>query len=341
MIYQHASYDIIFVTVSVVLALLGSFAALVSAIRIPLSTGRQRWRWVGAAGFSLGGGAIWSMHFIGMAAYHLGGMTIVYNVPLTVLSLAIAVLTSGVGLAIVSFQPDSLRRLALGGVVAGLGVAAMHYTGMAAMRTASTIDYEHGRVVVSIVIAVVAALAALFIAFRVRSKVHVVVASFIMAAAVCGMHYTGMSATRVEHTANAEKVSGADPLTLSLIVCVVAFTALATVIFNALGGMADAGAFRMAAEAGASAAAQAARRPVGPGAPVPAWIAPAPVPAPAPTPAPHPHPAVPAASRNPAGPAAPGIREPSGSASWTSSGSWVDAPRELPPADGPLPRRLA
>jgi NO-binding membrane sensor protein with MHYT domain len=345
--YQHASYDTVFLVVSVMLSLAGAFAALVSAIRIPLSTGREKWLWTAVAALALGGGAIWSMHFIGMAAYHLGGMAIAYDVRLTVLSFVIAVVTSGLGLAIVGYQPDSAARLVVGGAIAGLGVAAMHYTGMAAMHTGSTVTYNTSRVAISIVIAVVAALAALFIAYRVRGKRHVAAASVVMAAAVCGMHYTGMSATRVAAGGDDRLVSGADPLTLSLIVCVIAFTVLATVIFAALGGMADAGAFQLAAEAAGREAGAAAPVPADPGAPVPAWIAPPAVPPMTPNGGPRPPGPFTAGPRTrgpliggPVPPAPPTpVSTPSpwprsqqgpGSGTWASSGSWVEVPREAP-----------
>ncbi|WP_007509631.1 MULTISPECIES: MHYT domain-containing protein [Pseudofrankia] len=245
MTYQHASFDTLSVAISVALSFLGCFAALVSAIRIPLNSGRRRLRWIMAASVSLGGGAIWSMHFIGMAAYHLGTMGIVYNVPLTALSLVIAVAASALGIGIVGTNPRSLGRVLGGGVTAGLGIAAMHYTGMAAMQTGSRITYDPTRVVLSIGIAIGAALAALVIAFRVRSRTHVVLASVIMTAAVCGMHYTAMTAVRVEHMDGSAPMTGADPIAMSLAVCVVTFTVLSTVIIMALGVLSDEGNFSL------------------------------------------------------------------------------------------------
>lgn len=111
------------------------------------------------------------------------------------------------------------------------------------MRTGSRITYDSTKVALSIGIAVVAATTALVIAYRVRSRRHVALASVVIAGAVCGMHYTAMAATRVEHIDMDRPITGADPLTLSLTVCVAALTVLAIVIFLALGGVTDAGAF--------------------------------------------------------------------------------------------------
>ncbi|WP_239335788.1 MHYT domain-containing protein [Frankia sp. CiP3] len=248
---RHAAdYDLLFVGVSVALATVGSFAALVSALRIPLSGAATRLRWVLSAALSLGGGAIWAMHFMGMVAYHIDGMDITYDIGLTALSLVIAVAVSGIGLVVVGTNPRSVARLGAGGLIAGLGVAAMHYTGMAAMRTGGTVTYDTKLVAISVVIAVLAALAALWITFRVRSRSHVLVASLVMAAAVCGMHYTGMAATRVTGISGASEPSGGvDPITLSLVVCVLTFSILALVIFAALGGVSETDVFTRAAHA--------------------------------------------------------------------------------------------
>lgn len=219
------------------LAVLGSFAALICSMRIPFSAGRARLTWTLLGAVSLGGGAVWSMHFIGMIGYRVDDRDLRYDLPLTGVSLLIAVGVSAVGLSLVARRPGSLVRLVAAGVVAGLGVAAMHYTGMAAMHVGSDITYERRLVVVSVLIAIGAALAALWIAFRVVTGWHVALASVVMAVAVCGMHYTAMAATQVAATATPQPTSGADPITLALLVCVLAFSVLAVVIFAALGGV--------------------------------------------------------------------------------------------------------
>ncbi|MCK9923264.1 histidine kinase [Frankia sp. AgPm24] len=278
-VHQHASQDLLFVAVSIGLALIGSFAALVSAIRIPLSAGRERVRWTGAAAVSLGGGAIWSMHFIGMIGYQVSGLDLRYGLPYTGLSLLIAVGASALGLTLVARHPHSLGWLGASGLVAGLGVAAMHYTGMAAMHTGGEVTYRVSVVALSVAIAVAAATAALWIAFRVRTGRHVVFASMVMAAAVCGMHYTAMAATRVSAdpallAGDDLRIDGADPIALAPIVCVIAFSVLAVVIFTAMGGVTESGALSMARTGQV--------RPVAPVIPVPTYsdeyLPPAPVP---------------------------------------------------------------
>ncbi|WP_307874856.1 MHYT domain-containing protein [Frankia nepalensis] len=241
MAHEHGTQNIAFVAVSIGLALAGSFAALVSAIRLSSSPKARRGRWILASAVSLGGGAIWSMHFMGMLGYHVDGRTIVYDLPLTALSLVIAVGASALGLATVASKPDSRTRLVVSGVLTGLGVAAMHYTGMAAMHAGSSVSYDPALVAASVGIAVVAALAALWIVFRVRTGLHVALASAVMAGAVCGMHYTAMAATRVAVSDYPAVGNGADPIVLSFPVCVIAFTVLALIILAAFDGFGDSG----------------------------------------------------------------------------------------------------
>ena len=99
-------------------------------------------------------------------------------------------------------RSSDLRRLIAGGVITGLAVALMHYTGMWAVQTQGTIAYDKGLVALSILIAVVAATAALWFTLVLESPALRFVAGLVMGAAVVGMHYTGMAAVRVtvDHT---------------------------------------------------------------------------------------------------------------------------------------------
>jgi NO-binding membrane sensor protein with MHYT domain len=240
-----ASYDPLFLIASIVLSFIGSFSALISGMRITATDGLARLRWTFASGLSLGGGAIWSMHFMGMIAYHIDH-DVRYNLAVTGASLLIAVTSSLIGLSIVAVDPDSVPRLGAGGVIAGTGVIAMHYTGMAAMLTGGPITYDHTLVAASVAIAIAAALAALWIAFRVHTTRSVLTAAAVMTVAVCGMHYTGMAATRVA-TNTAPVAGGTDPVILGFAVCVIGFLVLSVVIVAALGGVADPGPFELAA----------------------------------------------------------------------------------------------
>ena len=186
-------YRPIFVILSYTISVLGAYCALQWAAQISTARGRARAVWLVGAAVAMGGGAIWSMHFIAMIACRLP-VPVTYDVSVTVASLVVAVLATGLGLHIVSRVGGSYRKLVAGGVFTGLGVAGMHYTGMAAMRMPARTAYQPWIVAASVVIAIVAATVAFWIAFNLGSGWQRRASSLVMGVAVCGMHYTGMAA---------------------------------------------------------------------------------------------------------------------------------------------------
>src|SRR5712691_9215769 len=113
---------------------MGAFLGLRCTARARLFQGAERARWLLLAGVSIGTTGIWLMHFIAMLGFTIRGETITYNVPVTILSLLVAAVIVCIGLMIVGFSPEGYRPLLIGGVITGIGVAAMHYIGMAGMR---------------------------------------------------------------------------------------------------------------------------------------------------------------------------------------------------------------
>lgn len=164
-------------------------------------TRMARARWLCLAAVAIGAVGIWAMHFIAMLGFTVPGEPILYNVPLTVGSMLLAVAVVGAGLFIVGFgdaEGSGRRaRLVAGGVIVGVGVAAMHYMGMSAMSMPGSMSYDTPLVVLSVVIAIVAGTTALWIGTWVRGSAATVGAALVMGVAVCGMHYTGMAALRV------------------------------------------------------------------------------------------------------------------------------------------------
>ena len=191
------TYSYWLVLLSVLVATLASYAALDLASRITASKGRPATLWLVGGAFSMGMG-IWSMHFIGMLAFSLP-VPMGYDVPVTLLSMLIAIVVSSFALYMVSRDTLATKNLLWGGVLMGLGIASMHYTGMAAMQTSPPIQYDPLLFVASIVIAITASLAALWIAFTLRTdSVWMIYAKYaaaiIMGIAITGMHYTAMAA---------------------------------------------------------------------------------------------------------------------------------------------------
>lgn len=193
---DHAAFGWLTPVLSYVMACIGAALGLRCTVRALGATGRSRRNWLLTAASAIGTG-IWTMHFVAMLGFSVSGTEIRYNVPLTILSLLVAMVVVGAGVFAVGYGRDRGRALVLGGLTTGLGVASMHYLGMAALRLHGAVRYDPVLVGLSVVIAVVAATAALWAALNIRSPVAVAVASLVMGGAVSSMHYTGMMAVRV------------------------------------------------------------------------------------------------------------------------------------------------
>ncbi|MFI1396134.1 MHYT domain-containing protein [Streptomyces sp. NPDC020681] len=205
---DHASFGLLTPVLSYAMAVIGAALGLRCTVRALGASGRSRRNWLITAASAIGTG-IWTMHFVAMLGFAVRGTDIRYNVPLTILSLLIAMLVVGVGVFCVGFGRDRFRALLVGGLTTGLGVASMHYLGMAALRLHGTVRYDPLLVVLSVVIAVVAATAALWAALNIKSPVAVAVASLVMGAAVSSMHYTGMLAVSVQIEPSGTELPGA------------------------------------------------------------------------------------------------------------------------------------
>jgi len=191
-------YDPALVALSIGVAIVASYTALDLAGRVSARQGRTSLLWLLGGALAMGTG-IWSMHFIGMLAFVLP-IPVAYDNAINALSWLIAVLVSGIALAVVRMPVLSGRNLSMGAALMGVGIASMHYTGMAAMRMSPPIVYDPPLFVASVIIAIGASLAALTIAFHLRRRYSslAVLAKLgsagVMGLAIAGMHYTGMAA---------------------------------------------------------------------------------------------------------------------------------------------------
>jgi diguanylate cyclase (GGDEF)-like protein/PAS domain S-box-containing protein len=188
------SYDYRLVALSIVLAIVASYAALDLAGRVTAAHGGARWVWLSAGAAAMGLG-IWAMHYVGMLALTMP-MPVAYHVPTVVLSLLTAIAASGVALFVASQPKVTVWQEIAGSLVMGSGIAGMHYIGMAAMRCSAAIVYDRWIVALSIVLAIVISLVALQLAFLVRDEKRVswrkIISALIMGSAIPLMHYTGM-----------------------------------------------------------------------------------------------------------------------------------------------------
>ena len=195
------TYSATLVAVSVIVAALASYVALVLASRVIAATGRARVAWLLSGAVAMGAG-IWTMHFVGMLAFRLDNRPITYDALHLILSVLVAIAASGFALWVVSWGAGTWRLLTLGAVAMGGAIAGMHYLGMAGLHTTATLTWRPGLVAASIAIAVLASGTALGLAAWFQSdessatQLRRRLAAVVMGCAIAGMHYTAMAAAR-------------------------------------------------------------------------------------------------------------------------------------------------
>jgi NO-binding membrane sensor protein with MHYT domain len=182
-------------------SVVGSYVGL-SCVRQARKDSPGKMRWLVMASVSIGGVGIWLMHFLGMMGFTVTGSPIRYDLGLTVFSVVLAVAATLFGLWIVDSRAAAKRRLphivplAVGGLVMGMAVSLMHYSGMAAIRIQGTLDHDPAFVVASVIIGLTAATAALWLAGIAEKLLVRMLAAVIMGSAVVALHYTGMAGVR-------------------------------------------------------------------------------------------------------------------------------------------------
>jgi NO-binding membrane sensor protein with MHYT domain len=205
---HNFSYGLLTPVLGYAMSCLGCFLGLRCTTRAREVQGSARVRWLLLAAVSIGVPGVWGMHFIAMLGFTIPGHTIRYSVPVTIISMVIAVVVVSIGLLIVGFGGDGLRPLLTGGLIVGLGVAGMHYIGMAAMRMPETMHYSAGLVILSVLIGIVTGTVALLAALRLDTVWSAFAACLIMGVAVSGMHYTGMAALHIYPPVAAHGMAG-------------------------------------------------------------------------------------------------------------------------------------
>jgi diguanylate cyclase (GGDEF)-like protein len=224
-------YNPLLVCLSLMVAFLASYTAVeLSGGLNALASAKRRPLWLVGGAMSMGLG-IWSMHFIGMLAFSLP-IAVGYDFSITAASLLLAISVSLIALATASRGALSRRRLCAAGTIMGIGVAGMHFTGMHALQMSPGIEYTIWKVALSVGVAIAASMAALWLAFRLRSPgienlaVKRLGAAFIMAIAITGMHYLGMSAANFATGSLCLSGEKLDPNWLALIVTATSFAVL-------------------------------------------------------------------------------------------------------------------
>lgn len=237
-------YDFRLVILSFLVAISASYIALdlVARLRDRNNTPTSSLLWILGGAIAMGSG-IWSMHFIGMLSFKIPGLTLEYDFFWTVLSLLVAIVASGFALTLLKTSIINVLHLVAGGIILGLAIASMHYTGMEAMLITLNIRYLPNIFFLSILIAIVASEAAIWLALkstrvllRVRYRIKMI-SAVIMGFAICGMHYTGMAASifiplcATPPCNGAQLNSSLDPTILAIYIAIVTFVILSIAYF--------------------------------------------------------------------------------------------------------------
>lgn len=214
---DHFTYGLVTPVLAYAMSVLGSLLGLTCTVQARAARSARRRAWfLLLAAWAIGGTGIWVMHFIAMIGFGVPGSEIRYDVPITTASAIIAITVVAVGLATVGFGRPHPLKIILGGVFAGVGVASMHYTGMAAMQIDGRVAYDDLLVAASVGIAVVAATIALWFTVKVSKVAAIIASALVMGVAVTGMHYTGMAAMTVHLHATGQTPTGSTKFGLLL-----------------------------------------------------------------------------------------------------------------------------
>jgi PAS domain S-box-containing protein len=229
------TYNPHLVVLSILVASFASYTALDLAGRVAATQGVAPRVWLVAAAIAMGGG-IWSMHFIAMLAFNMP-IAMSYDIGLTMLSLVVAIFVTGVGFYFINRQSAPPLSLVFSGIFMGLGIAAMHYIGMAAMREHADISYEFLFLALSLIIAIGVSTAALWLAFRTTDLGQRLVAAVVMGVAISGMHYSAMRGTTFAVHGRVHEAQGyvsLDQTNLALVVAGVTIVILAFALIASL-----------------------------------------------------------------------------------------------------------
>jgi diguanylate cyclase len=227
--YEH---DLRLVGLAAVICALASFTAISLLHHVRRSTAQMRLAWLAVSAISTGFG-VWATHFIAMLAFSPGVPT-AYNIALTALSLVAAILLTGAGLA-VAVESIAGAGAWLGGAMVGGGIAAMHYTGMAAFEIPGHIVWNPVLVAVSIALGGLLGAAALAIGLRGDSVKWKILGALLLTAAICSHHFTAMGAAKIIFDPTTQFSGTA--LAPALLAIAVAFASFVIVVL-ALGGVA-------------------------------------------------------------------------------------------------------
>ncbi len=187
-------HDLRLVLLAAGLCLLATSTAVRLLSRLSTRRRRGHFVWLAIAAGVVGAG-VWATHFIAMLAFQ-PNLTIGYDLQHTAVSLVLAVVLIG-GALQVSVSPRLAHAPMIGGALLGLAVGAMHYVGMQAFHVQGVLLWDRGMVAASLIIGMALGAMALVVARHGRDWRHAVGATACLTVAICGLHFTGMSAVAI------------------------------------------------------------------------------------------------------------------------------------------------
>ncbi len=232
---HHIAFGWINPAMACVLAFLGSLLGLALTARARETSGGARARWLALAAVAIGGTGIWLMQFMAMLGFDVPGTLIRFDTATTVGSMLVAIAGVAVGLFVVGMGRPNVFKLLLGGLLTGLGLAAMHYTAVLGLRLGGEVLQDRPLLVISAVMSISVATIALWFAQNVHGGAGTVSAAAIMSVAVCAMHYSAMTTIRVQLDPAVSFIRGVDPLSLLVPVIVLSCLIVTALAYSTVG----------------------------------------------------------------------------------------------------------
>ncbi len=226
-LFDH--HDLRLVALAALVCALSAFAGITLLNHARRTTGAMQRAWLAVAAVSVGFG-IWATHFVAMLSFS-AGMPVGYDLPLTLVSLVAAIAVVGGGLW---FAALGTRRsdMLLGGAVVGIGIAAMHYVGMAAVLLGGRIAWDPALVTTSLLLGMGFGAAALWVGTARDTLRWRLGSTGLLTLGICSMHFTAMGAAGLQNCFPIVSHADQTPQWLSLVVAVVSVM----ILLFALGG---------------------------------------------------------------------------------------------------------
>jgi len=186
-------HDLRLVIVAGFICFLAAYTAFSLIGRAVEAGPKARIWWIGAGAFATGSG-VWATHFIAMIAFQ-PNLPVGYLFGPTLLSILVAILISGLGLAVSMMHKIGMPLL--GGAIIGAGIGAMHYIGMSALVVPGIVQYDATYVVAALLIGIIGGGIAAVVGLAKFDGTHRLTAAILLTLAICGLHFTGMAGASI------------------------------------------------------------------------------------------------------------------------------------------------